>query len=306
MYQINRFVFALFLVFEFTNSNVVSQSNALPVLHNEKSTSVPALSIDIQTVDIPAGTFKMGSPITEINRFPEETQYKVTLSAFRMSKCEITNAQYAAFLNSKNIGGDGLYAAGAYPTQVLIYASSGKVDWGLHYISDKWIPAPGYDNYPVVNVTWYGAMEFATFVGGTLPTEAQWEYACRAGSKTPFNTGRYLGYSQANYDWTHPYNSDVYSTIKSPGKTQVVGTYRANDFGLYDMHGNVWEWCSDWYGQYPKNAQINPKGPTEGMFHVFRGGSWNNYAYFCRSAYRRSNEPTYKYVILGFRIVFNP
>ena len=142
----------------------------------------PTYSLKLETVLIPAGTFTMGSPADEPNRGTDETQHQVTLSAFRMSKYEITNAQYAAFLNAKSIGSDGKYAAGAYPTQALIYASSSSYDWGLHYTNNQWVPVSGYENNPVINVTWYGATEFATYIGGTLPTEAQWEYACRGAS----------------------------------------------------------------------------------------------------------------------------
>ena len=145
---------------------------------------IKTLPIAIDLVSIPAGTFTMGSPSDEPNRQTNETQHQVTLSAFRMSKYEITNAQYAAFLNAKNIGSDGKYAAGANPTQALIYASSGSYDWGLHYNTNKWEPVAGYENNPVINVTWYGATEFATYIGGTLPTEAQWEYAARGNTTT--------------------------------------------------------------------------------------------------------------------------
>jgi formylglycine-generating enzyme required for sulfatase activity len=126
-----------------------------------------------------------------------------------MSKYEITNTQYAAFLNARGIGSNGLYAAGAYPTQALIYASSGSYDLGLHYSGSQWTPVAGYETSPVINVTWYGATEFATYAGGTLPTEAQWEYACRAGTTTPFSTGNYLTNLQANYNWANPYNGGM-------------------------------------------------------------------------------------------------
>ena len=260
----------------------------------------------LPTSAIPAGTFTMGSPTTEVNRSSDETQHSVTLTAFRMSKYEITNAQYAAFLNAKSIGSNGLYAAGAYPTQTLIYASYGSYDFGLHYSGSQWIPVAGYENAPVINVTWYGSTEFATYVGGTLPTEAQWEYACRAGTTTPFNTDNFLTNLQANYNWAYPYNGGTNTVTTYPGKTQTVGTYAANAYGLYDMHGNVWEWCSDWYGTYSTTPQTNPTGATTGSYRVFRGGGWRDDARDCRSAYRGGDAPSLHDNSVGFRVVFVP
>jgi formylglycine-generating enzyme len=255
------------------------------------------------TVQIPAGTFTMGSPTSEAGRYINETQHQVTLSAFRMSKFEITNAQYAAFLNAKGIGSDGVYAAGAYPFQVLVYASSGNDDWGLHFTNNQWVPVPGYENHPIIDVTWFGAVEFASSVGGRLPTEAEWEYACRANTTAPFNTGDCLSFAQANYYWAFPYNTCTNAIISYPASTQAVGTYAANDFGLYDMHGNVLEWCSDWLGDYPTSPQTNPTGAEFNIYRIMRGGSWNHEAISCRSAFRNYYPPEFKHSVTGFRIV---
>ena len=267
-------------------------------------------SANIQTALITGGMFIMGSPLSEVSRSTNETQFAVTLSNYRMSKYEITNTQYAAFLNAKSIGSNGIWsAAPVYKTETLIYSSDiygSSFDFGLHYNGSKWISVAGYENSPVVYVTWYGATEFATYVGGTLPTEAQWEYACRAGTTTPFNTGSCLSNADANYHWSYPYNTCV-NTVTTPlSKTQPVGTYAPNAYGLYDMHGNVWEWCSDWYGTYPTSAQTNPTGAATGSRRVFRGGSWYFNAQICRSAYRNHNYP-YNYKFNGgFRVVFVP
>ena len=259
---------------------------------------------DIPTSAIPSGTFTMGSPTTEVNRYSDERQYEVTLSAFRMSKYEITNAQYAAFLNAKGIGSNGIWAsAPVYKTQTLIYADNFG---GLTYSGSQWVPVAGYENAPVINVTWYGATEYATYIGGTLPTEAQWEYACRAGTTAPFNTGNYLTNLQANYNWAYPYNDGINSVTTYPGMTQAVGTYPANAWGLFDMHGNVWEWCNDWYDTYPTTTQTNPTGATTGSGRVIRGGSWYDYAQLCRSAFRYYNYPYNYNSFIGFRVVFVP
>jgi sulfatase modifying factor 1 len=261
---------------------------------------------NIAMVTIPAGTFTMGSTSGEVSRDPDETQYTVTLSAFRMSKYEITNEQFASFLNSKSIGIDGLYKAGSFPTQPLVYASSGNIDWGLHFTGGKWVPVAGFENHPAIFLTWYGATEFATFVGGHLPTEAQWEYACRAGTTTPFNTGTCLSNTQANYNWSSPYNTCTNTITTPPNATQAVGSYPANTYGLYDMHGNDWEWCSDWYGVYPATAQTNPTGALTGTSKVIRGGSCIYYAKYCRSADRNSSSPDSYSGFVGIRVVMAP
>jgi len=268
--------------------------------------TVATNSYSIVTALIPAGTFTMGSPENEIDRNTNETQFTVTLSAFRMCKYEITNTQYATFLNAKGIGSDGKYVAGVYPTEPLIINSTSRNT--LTFTNNKWVPVNGYENHPVMNVTWYGATEFATYVGGTLPTEAQWEYACRAGTNTPFNTGNCLTNEQANYDWSRSYNTCINTVTTYPVITQTVGTCPANAWGLHDMHGNLNEWCNDWYGEYPTIDQTNPTGPTSGFYRVIRGGSWKSGASGCRSALRTWMNPNLQgaYPVVGFRVVFVP
>lgn len=278
-------------------------SMVLPTITTPPIGTVSTGTISLQMATIPAGTFTMGSPTTEVDRDTNETEHQVTLSAFRMSKYDITNAQYAAFLNAKGIGSDRIYASGAYPTQTLIYSNSSM---GLQYTNNQWVPVAGYENHPVINVTWYGATEFATYVGGTLPTEAQWEYACRAGSTTPFNTGTCLTDAQANYDWAYPYSTCTNTNTTRLDTTTAVGSYPANAFGLYDMHGNVWQWCADWYGTYPTTAQTNPTGPTSGSYRVVRGGGWLFIAQNCRSANRYYDYPYYYINLIGFRVVLVP
>jgi formylglycine-generating enzyme required for sulfatase activity len=265
--------------------------------------------INISFVDIPAGTFIMGSPTSEPGggRLTDESQFQVTLSAFRMSKYEVTNLQYAAFLNNMGIGSDGKFPEGQYPAEILIEASSGySWNWGINYVNNQWVPVPGYENHPVILVSWFGAKEFAKYVGADLPTEAQWEYACRAGFTTAFNTGDCLTNTQANYRWAYPQTGCSNSMTTSPNSTQEVGSYPANAWGLHDMHGNVDEWCNDWHGNYPTSDQTNPTGPATGLCRVYRGGSFDSSASFCRSANRNGYGPDMCFAILGFRLVVVP
>ena len=266
----------------------------------------PFIPVNLPMVNIPAGTFTMGSPTSEVGRTSDEVEHQVTLSVFRMSKYEITNTQYAAFLNAKSIGNNGLYAAGAFPDQGLIYASSGSNDWGLHYTAGQWISAANYENHPVTEVTWYGATEYATYAGGRLPTEAEWEYACRGNTTTPFNTGNCLSDAQANYDWAFLYSTCTNTITTYPGTAQAVGTYAANAYGLHDMHGNVAEWCSDRYDAYPTTPQTNPTGAASGSNRVIRGGGWYDSPRYCRSARRIYRSPSTYNSGLGFRVVLAP
>jgi formylglycine-generating enzyme required for sulfatase activity len=133
-----------------------------------------------------------------------------------------------------------------------------------------------------------------------LPTEAQWEYACRAGTTTPFNCGETISTDLANYDGHYTYGNGRQGTDR--GRTTEVKSFPANAWGLYDMHGNVWEWCNDWYGSYGGD-ETDPVGESSGTYRVFRGGSWKHVAQYCRSASRNGSLPDLSYLDRGFRPV---
>jgi formylglycine-generating enzyme required for sulfatase activity len=134
-----------------------------------------------------------------------------------------------------------------------------------------------------------------------LPTEAEWEYACRAGTTGPFSTGNNITTSQANYDGNDPYTNNAKGIYRE--KTTDVGSFTPNPWGLYDMYGNVLEWCWDWYGDYMKRSQANPSGAASGFGRVLRGGSWSGYARFLRSAFRGYINPSRRDGDYGFRVV---
>jgi len=231
---------------------------------------------------IPAGTFLMGSPASEPDRDSDESpQTQVTISrGFWMGKYEVTQRQY-------------LEVMGANPAYF-----TGDLD------------------RPVEQVSWNGAVAYCSKLTELeraagrlpagyeyrLPTEAQWEYACRAGTTTATAFGNSLSSTQANFDGNDPYNGG--SPGPSMHRTTSVGSYAPNAWGLYDMHGNVWEWCADWYeGTYPGGSVTDPKGPTSGSNRVNRGGSWNNNGQNCRSAHRAGFNPENRNNNLGFRSV---
>ena len=232
-------------------------------------------SLGMKFVYIQPGTFTMGSPADEPGRDSDETQHKVTLTkGFYMQTTEVTQGQWKAVMGNN---------------------PSGFKDCG--------------DNCPVENVSWNDAQKFIKKLneldgGGNkyrLPTEAEWEYAARAGgTTTPFAFGKCLSTDDANYDGNYPLEGCPKG--KDREKTIPVGSLKANDWGLYDMHGNVWEWCEDWHGDYPTGSVTDSVGPEAGSGRVVRGGGWNNNARNCRSANRNNNSPDNRNDNIGFRL----
>jgi formylglycine-generating enzyme required for sulfatase activity len=163
------------------------------------------------------------------------------------------------------------------------------------------------DDLPVETVTWEQAAEFCRKLslkeGGKyrLPTEAQWEYACRAGTTTPFCTGATISTDQANYDGNHTYAGGRKGEFREA--TTAAGSFAPNGWGLHDMHGNVWEWCADWYSEYPQGDVTDPTGPASGDRRVSRGGCWVNFPAVCRSANRAGVVPLSWNFHTGFRVV---
>ncbi|MEA2013891.1 MAG: formylglycine-generating enzyme family protein, partial [Thermodesulfobacteriota bacterium] len=156
------------------------------------------------------------------------------------------------------------------------------------------------DNRPVEKVSWNDCQKFIRKLNrkeGTskyrLPTEAEWEYACRAGTMTPFYTGDCISTDQANYDGNYPMPGC--SKGRDREKTVDVASFSPNKWGLYDMHGNVWEWCEDRYGYYPSGHVTDPEGPSGGSHRVYRGGGWSYGDRYCRSAFRNGGRPGYGY-----------
>jgi len=228
-------------------------------IKSENKTSSKDTAINkpiIEFVDIPAGTFTMGSPEEEEGRVDDEIQHEVTLSGFKMSKYPVTYEQYDLFCE----------------------ATDRKKPWGFKR-----------GHMPVSQVSWYDANAFAEWMGYRLPTEAEWEYAARANTTTPFNTGICLTSEQANFNGKEPYTNCKKSENRE--NSLAVGNFSPNAFGLYDMHGNMWEWTNDWYGEYDIDDTLNPKGPETGTRKVDRGGGYWDPAWRCRSAYRGGGDP---------------
>jgi formylglycine-generating enzyme required for sulfatase activity len=267
-----------------------SESNTNPSSSFSSKTGVKLLLIK-------GGAFQMGSPSSEVDRESDEIQHSVTLSDFYLSEKEITNEQYCRFLNAKSVGSGGQLAVSGYGAQTLVEAHH----WGVQYVNGSWQPASGKSNYPVVKVSWYGAKAYCDWAGGRLPTEAEWEYACRAGTTSPFNTGNNLTTSQANYEGNSSYNGNAKGTYLA--RTQPVGSYPPNAWRLYDMHGNVWEWCWEWYGAYSSGAQTDPVGASSGSRRVYRGGGWYPYGGRMGLAYQPFIMPFNRYFFLGVRLI---
>jgi uncharacterized protein (TIGR02996 family) len=246
-------------------------------------------SVGMEMVLIPAGRFLMGSKTREKGRVDDEKRHEVELTQpFYMAAHAVTQEQYEAVM-------------GTNPS------------WFSRTAGDK-DKVQGLDTrkFPVEKVSWEDAVEFCRKVSQKtgkqvqLPTEAQWEYACRAGTKTAFHFGDTLNGKEANCNGNFPYGTRT----KGPylERTCEVGSYRPNAFGLYDMHGNVWEWCQDRYEEkyYENSPWQDPQGGQNGTVRVLRGGSWGNSPQGCRSAVRVRNTPVVRSYCVGFRVSVFP
>lgn len=258
--------------------------------------------VKLEMVEIPAGEFQMGEDAAGAADYEKECarywnkdscaswaktltpQRRVKLNGFLMGKYEVTQKQWVAVM-------------GALPPNMPDLGSEFKGD-----------------DLPVVNVSWNEAQEFIKKLNEKLklsrsvyrlPSEAEWEYAARAGTRTPYAFGETISPDTANYDWNYPHrNTPKKDRLGHPVK---VGSYPANAFGLFDLHGNVWEWCEDdWHDNYsnaPTDGRPWVDAPSRGSDRVNRGGGWNNNAVNCRSANRNRNSPGNRNDNLGFRLL---
>ena len=223
-----------------------------------------ANGVSFEMVEVRGGTFRMGGTSEQGSDADSDDEYpvhSVTLSGYYIGKTEVTQALWKAVMGSN----------------------------------------PSYwkgDNLPVEQVSWDDCQEFIRKLNALtgqnfrLPTEAEWEFACRGG-----NNSRGYKYCGSNY-----IDNVAWYDGNTGDKTHPVATKLPNELGIYDMSGNVWEWCSDWYGKYSSGAQANPKGPYDGSYRVVRGGSWDDNAKGCRSSNRTCNSPGYRSNYLGLRL----
>lgn len=264
------------LIFLFFVTVTIIISVSAPVLSVE-NTFTNALGIEF--VLIPSGTFNMGSPPNERFRSDSEVLHPVTISRpFYMQTTEVTLKQWHSLMKPRMMGF-----------------------------------RKGTDNMPVTRVSWFDCMEFIKRLNKLgqgryrLPTEAEWEYAAKAGTSTAYSWGDTIDCDKAMYGNNSLKNDECQLYIQSLGlqidQPAQVKSYRPNPWGLYDMYGNVWEWCMDWYGNYGTSPVTDPMGPESGTMRIRRGGSWFGYGDSCRSSNRSSGHPATRYQTTGFRLV---
>jgi len=263
-------------------------------------------SLGMKFVYIPPGTFMMGSPKSEKERDDDETQHKVTLTkGFYLGSTEVTVGQFSAFVNETKYRTEAEKGGGAYVLYSGTWQKKKDANWKNPYFQQN-------DQCPVVYVSWNDAHAFCRWLSKKtgenyrFPTEAEWEYACRAGTTSPFSFGGCLSTDEANYDGNYPYEGCSKGEYRK--RTLPVGSFSPNAWGLYDMHGNVWEWCQDkceWKKKVVtdtyRDAVIDPLC-EKGTSRVYRGGSWFYSARNHRSADRDSRWPVIRSGGLGFRL----
>jgi len=279
-----------------TQTNPISNSTPPPQQPSPQTPKAPVINENLPLpanfVLIEVDTFTMGSPSNEWGRYDDEVQHRVTVSSFFMGKYQVTQAEYEAVMgtNPSHFKGSNLPVENVSWYDAIEYCNrlSQKENLTPAYIIDK--SRNDINNTSKRDtVRWLITWNKNTN-GYRLPTEAEWEYACRAGTTTPFNTGNNITTGNANY-------------VSKYKKTTTVGSFEPNPWGLYDMHGNVGEWCWDWIGSYANGSQTDPRGPVSGDYRVVRGGSWRHTADDARSAKRSNFTPSYGSDCVGFRLV---
>ena len=258
------------------NVSSSSSSSGFQALSGSNDYVESTLGLNMKMVYVEGGQFQMGATSEQSDAYSREYPvHSVTLDSYYISATEVTQAQWQAVMGT------------------TIHQQASKTAYSVESVGS---------DYPMYYVSWEEARAFCSelsaLTGKTylLPTEAQWEYAARGGKKS--RSSQYSGsYSVDAVAWYEP----------NPARRQhPVGKLRANELGLYDMSGNVYEWCNDWYGSYSSNAQFNPAGPSSGSNRVLRGGSWIGSAGFCRVAFRGDLSPSHRGNVLGFRVVCLP
>jgi formylglycine-generating enzyme required for sulfatase activity len=254
---------------------VTLRSSAKPVVEPPKTPAVSGSATPEGMAFIPGGTFLMGSTDGDNDEKPE---HEVYVDGFYLDNYEVTVAQYQRFIKATNRSNP-----------------------------DNWKEQLQYPNRPVVDVSWEDANAYARWLGKRLPTEAEWEYAARGGNtgvggkpKYKYPWGNEASASRANFDAD---GNRSYDWENAKRYLKDVGSYSPNGYGLYDIAGNVWEWCADWYdaNYYQNSSSRNPKGPSQGTLRVLRGGSWNDDALSMRCAIRDWDLPADRNDVVGFR-----
>lgn len=270
--------------------------------------------VKLELVLIPAGSLVMGD---DNGLDDEKPAHKVTITnPFYLGRCEVTVEQFRRFVEATDYAtdaekGTGFQGAFGWDRETMDFKMNEEYSWRKTGFAQT-------DSHPVLNVSWNDAMEFCNWLSHKesatyrLPTEAEWEYACRAGTTTRYyhdndseGIDKVANVADAEFKSQFPELEAVIKDSDGYAYTSPVGSFLPNSFGLYDMHGNVWEWCADWYDPeyYARSTTDDPAGPTTGDERVYRGGGWFNCARGFRSSSRSAGLPDNRHLTLGFRVL---
>ena len=270
---------------------------AAPRFYRAFAQQIPTNVLTTNMIWVSPGAFLMGSPANEALRSADETQHTVTLTqGFFIGQYPVTQGQYLSLLNTN-------------PS--YFNTNNGfALDLKRPVEQVSWLDASNY--CARLTQQQQSAGRIPTNWVYRLPTESEWEYACRAGTATAFHFGPAIRGGMANFYTYYEYDASfgdisvAHPPVPYLERPTAVGSYPPNAWGLYDLHGNLWEWCRDWYDDYPTGSVSDPQGPASGLQRVVRGGDWSGYGSDCRSAARAVSYPPQKSILVGFRVVLAP